>query len=134
VSYTLRGRIESRLAALLPVIAAACALAAASHHWWPIEAVALMIVIGLVLDTQLYDRALSYQAGWMAVPLGLIELGLLLGSMRLLEIMAPLWQAVVLFAGGWLLAQLLGHAGFPLARLGYAEEEIGRASCRERVY
>ena len=28
VSYTLRGRIESRLAALLPVLAAACALAA----------------------------------------------------------------------------------------------------------
>jgi Right handed beta helix region len=128
VSYTLRGRIESRLAALLPVIAAACALAAATHRWWPIEAVALMVVIGLVLDTQLYDRALSYQAGWMAVPLGLLELGLLLGAMRLLAIMAPLWQAVVLFAGGWLLAQLLGHAGFPLARLGYAEEggELGR--------
>ena len=87
-----------------------------------------MIGIGLALDTQLYDRALSYQAGWMAVPLGLLELGLLLGAMRLLGIMAPLWQAVALFAGGWLLAQLLGHAGFPLARLGYAEEggELGR--------
>jgi hypothetical protein len=128
VSYTLRGRLESRLAALLPVIAAACALAAATHRWWPVEAVALMIGIGVVLDTQLYDRVFTYQAGWLAVPLGLLELALLLGVMRLLGIGAPLGQAVVLFAGGWLLAQALGHAGFPLVRLGYAEEggELGR--------
>jgi Right handed beta helix region len=128
VSYTLRGRIETRLAALLPVVAAACALAAATHRWWPVEAVALMVVIGVVLDTQLYDRVLSYQAGWLAVPLGALELVSLLGAMRLLGIGAPVWQAVALFAGGWLLAQLLGHAGFPLLRMSYAEEggELGR--------
>ncbi len=128
MSYTLRGRIETRLAALLPVVAAACALAAATHRWWPVEAVALMVVIGVVLDTQLYDRVLSYQAGWLAVPLGALELVSLLGAMRLLGIGAPVWQAVALFAGGWLLAQLLGHAGFPLLRMSYAEEggELGR--------
>ncbi len=128
MSYTLRGRIESRLAALVPLIAAACALAAATHHWWPVEAAALMVAVGLVLDTQVYDRVLLYQAGWMAVPLGALELLLLLGIMRLLGVAAPVWQAVALFLGGWLLAQLLGHAGFPLARLGYAEEggELGR--------
>jgi hypothetical protein len=48
--------------------------------------------------------------------------------MRLAGIAAPLGQAVALFAGGWFLAQILGHAGFPLLRLGYAEEggELGR--------
>ena len=35
--------------------------------------------------------------------------------MRLADIAAPLGQALALFAGGWLVAQLLGHAGFPLA-------------------
>jgi hypothetical protein len=128
MSYTLRGRLESRLAALLPLVVAAVALALAEHRWWPVEAVALMLGIGAGLDLQVYHRLLRYQPGWAALPLGVLELGVLLGVMRLAGIAAPLGQAVALFAGGWLLAQLLGHAGFPLLRLGYAEEggELGR--------
>ena len=128
MSYTLRGRIESRLAALLPVGAAAAALALAEHRWWPVEAVALMLGIGLALDTQVYDRLLRYQPGWAALPLGALELGLLLALMRAAGILAPIGQAVALFAGGWLCAQLLAHVGYPLLRLGYAEDggELGR--------
>jgi parallel beta-helix repeat protein len=128
MSYTLRGRLESRLAALVPLLAAACILATALHRWWPVEAAALMIAVALVLDAQVYHRVLPYQPGWAAVPLGLLELGLLLLVMRVLDVAAPLWQAAALFAGGWLLAQVLGHAGFPLLRLGYAEDggELGR--------
>jgi parallel beta-helix repeat protein len=127
VSYTLRGRIESRLAALLPVVAAACVLALAEHKWWPVEAAGLMLGVGLALDLQLY-RLLRYQPGWAALPLGLVELGLLIALMHAAGVGAPLWQAVALFAAGWLVAQLLGHAGFPLLRLGYAEDggELGR--------
>jgi hypothetical protein len=127
VSYTLRGRLESRFAALLPVVAAACALAAAEHRWWPVEAVALMLGVGLALDLQAYHRLLPYQPGWVAAPLGLVELGVLLVLMRVTGVAAPLGQALALFGGGWLLAQLLGHTGFPLLRLGYAEEggELG---------
>jgi parallel beta-helix repeat protein len=128
VSYTLRGRVESRLASLVPVLAAACALAAVEHRWWPIEAVGLMLGVGLTLDLQAYHRLLPYQPGWVALPLGLVELAALLGLMRLAGIAAPLGQAVALFAGGWVCAQLLGHAAFPLLRLGYAEDggELGR--------
>ena len=128
MSYTLRGRLESRLAALLPVIVAACSLALAEHRWWPVEAVGLMLGIGVGLDLQVYHRLLPYQPGWIALPLGVLEFGALLGVMRLAGIAAPLGQAAALFAGGWLLAQLLGHAGFPLLRLGYAEEggELGQ--------
>jgi hypothetical protein len=128
MSYTLRGRLESRLAALLPVLVAACALALAEHRWWPVEAVGLMVGIGLALDVQVYHRLLPYQPGWAAVPIGLLELAAVIGCMRLAGIAAPLGQAVALFAGGWFLAQILGHAGFPLLRLGYAEEggELGR--------
>ena len=128
MSYTLRGRLESRLALLLPVVAAACVLALAEHRWWPVEAVALMLGVGLALDLQVYHRLLPYQPGWAALPLGLLELALVLGLMRAVGVMAPLGQAVALFAGGWLVAQLLGHTGFPLLRLGYAEEggELGR--------
>jgi hypothetical protein len=128
MSYTLRGRIESRLAAFLPVVAIACVLALALHDWWPVEAAALMIVVGIALDAQLYHGLLPYQPGWAAVPIGLLELGAVVGLMHLFGIMAPFWEAAALFAGGWLLAQLLGHAGFPLLRLGYSEDggELGR--------
>ena len=43
MSYTLRGRIDSRLATLFPVVAAACVLALAEHRWWPVEAAGLML-------------------------------------------------------------------------------------------
>jgi parallel beta-helix repeat protein len=127
MSYTLRGRLESRLAALVPVVIAAGVLALAQHRWWPVEAVALMLGVGLLLDLQVY-RWLRYQPGWAAVPFGLVELGALIGLMHAAGIMAPPGQAIALFAGGWVVAQLLGHAAFPLLRLGYAEDggELGR--------
>jgi Right handed beta helix region len=135
VSYTLRGRIDSRLATLFPIVAASCALALLEHRWWPVEAAGLMLGIGLVLDTQVYDRLLAYQPGWAAVPIGLLELVLLLGLMRLAGVAAPLDQAIALYAGGWATAQLLGHAGFPLVRLGYAEDggELGRVGLTAAV-
>jgi nitrous oxidase accessory protein NosD len=135
VSYTLRGRLESRLAALSPVVAAALALAAVEHRWWPVEAVALMLGVGLALDLQVYHRLLAYQPGWAALPLGLLELGALLVAMRVAGVGAPLGQALLLFGGGWLLSQVLAHAGFPLLRLGYAEEggELGKLGAAAAV-
>ena len=128
MSYTLRGRVESRLAALLPVVAAACVLAGVLHRWWPVEAVGLMLGVGLALDLQAYHRLLPYQPGWAALPLGALELALLLALMRAAGVAAPLGAALALYAAGWVVAQLLGHAGFPLLRLGYAEDggELGR--------
>ena len=127
MSYTLRGRVESRLAALAPLVAVACALTALLHRWWPVEAAGLMVGLGIALDAQAYHGLLSYQPAWTAIPLGAIEFAVLLFLMRSLGISAPLWQPLALFAGGWLVAQLLGQAGFPLLRPGYAEEggELG---------
>jgi hypothetical protein len=125
MSYTLRGRIESRLAATLPALAVAFAL----HRWWAIELVALMLAVGLVLDTGVYHRALAYQPAWAALPLGALELALVYGLMRALEIMAPLSRALALYAIAWASAQLCGHALFPRLRLEYGESggELGRA-------
>src|SRR4029077_14001355 len=78
MSYTLKGRIESRLGSAVPALVLALAL----HRWWAIELVALMLVLGLVLDTVVYHRALSYQPGWLALPLGLGELGLVYLAMH----------------------------------------------------
>jgi hypothetical protein len=120
VSYTLRGRIESRVAAGLVPLAVACLLGVLLPAWWPVLLAALMLGVGAALDFLLYDN-LDYQPGWYALPLGLVELGILMGLVQLLEIRAPLWAALVFFAGSWLVALVLGQAGFPLLRLSYAE-------------
>ncbi|MDX6473110.1 MAG: hypothetical protein QOK22_1926 [Gaiellaceae bacterium] len=128
MSYTLRGRLESRLAALLAPLAVACALGAAIHEWWPVALAATMIAVGFAFDLG-YHPALPYQPGWAALPLGLLELGAVMGVVYALDIHAPLAVAIPLFALGWAAAQLLGHALLPLWRLSYAEDggELGRA-------
>ena len=129
MSYTLRGRLETRLAAALAPFLVAAVLSPLLHVWWPLELVGLMTAIGLALDFALYHRLLPYQPGWFALPLGLVELGLTIGAARLLDLGAPLRPALLLFGGAWLVAQLLAHAGLPLLRLTWPEDggELGRA-------
>jgi hypothetical protein len=129
VSYTLRGRLETRLAALLPVLLGACVLAAVLHRWWPVELVALMGAVGLFLDLEVWHRLLPYQPAWATVPLGAVELGALMAIVYGFGLQAPLLPALALFGAGWLAAVVLAQAGLPLLRLGYAEDggELGRA-------
>jgi len=129
VSYTLRGRLESRLAAALGPALFAAVLGLALHRWWPVEVAALMIAAGLVLDAALYDRVLDYQPGWLALPLGALELGIVTGLAIALGVRAPLGAAIAFFCGAWVLAQLLGHAAYPLLRASYGDDggELGRA-------
>ncbi|HLF68137.1 MAG TPA: right-handed parallel beta-helix repeat-containing protein [Gaiellaceae bacterium] len=127
MSYTLRGRIESRLAAAALPFLVVCVLAGVIRAWWPVELVGAMVGVGLALDVLVYQRLFAYQPGWAAVPLGVLELGLTMALVRLLGIDAPLEPALWLFVGAWLVAQLLGHAVLPFARLTYAEDggELG---------
>jgi hypothetical protein len=129
VSYTLRGRVDSRLASALVPVLAACVLAAALRDWWPVELAALMLGVGLALDVLVYDRVFSYQPGWAALPLGALELALVTAAVHAASVHAPLGPAVGFYAGSWLVAQALGHAGFPLLRLSYGDDggELGRA-------
>jgi nitrous oxidase accessory protein NosD len=126
VSYTLTGRLHSRLAASLVPVVVACVLAAALPAWWPLLLAVLMVGVGLLLDVLLYD-AMDYQPGWYALPLGLLELGLLMALVRALEIHVAPSAALGFYAGSWLLAVVLANAGFPLLRLSYAEDggELG---------
>jgi hypothetical protein len=129
MSFTLRGRLETRLAGTLAPLLAAAALSAASAEWWPLELAAIMIGVGVALDLLVYHRLLPYQPGWLALPLGLLELGAVMGLVVALDVPAPLGAALGFFALSWLLAQALVHAGLPLLRLTYAEDggELGRA-------
>ncbi len=126
MAYTLSGRVQSRLAGALLPIFAACVLAVVLPAWWPIELAALMLGLGVLLDAVLYDR-LDYQPGWLAVPLGLIELGLVMALVRPLDIHAPLGAALAFYAGAWLVTQVFGHAFLPLLRISYSDDggELG---------
>jgi hypothetical protein len=129
VSYTLRGRVETRLAALLVVLLAGCALAGALHRWWPVELVALMAAVGLFLDLEVWHRLLPYQPAWATVPLGAAELAALMGIVYGFGLHAPLLPALALFGAGWIVFFVLTQACFPLLRLGFAEDggELGHA-------
>lgn len=128
MSYTLRGRLESRLAVSLLPFVVACALAAALGEWWPLQLAGAMIAVGLALDAALYHRLLPYQPGWAALPLGFLELGATMALVLRLDVGAPLRPALAFFACSWLLAQILAHAGFPLVRLSWGDDggELGR--------
>lgn len=129
MSYTLRGRLETRLAAsLLPIVAAAC-VTLASHEWWPLQLAALMLAVGLALDVAVYHRLLPYQPGWLAPILGAAEFGAVLGLVRTLGVEAPAAAAYGFFAGAWLISQVAVHAAFPVAVDSYGEDggELGRA-------
>jgi hypothetical protein len=129
MSYTLRGRIESRLAALALPLAAACVLAGAIDEWWPVALAGAMVGVSLALDAVAYHPALRYQPGWAAVPLGLLELGAIMAVVFGFHIRAPLAVAIALFGAGWVAAQILGHAVLPWWRMSYAEDggELGRS-------
>ena len=126
--FTLRGRVETRLAAALLPFLAACLVALALSEWWPVELAATMIAVGLVLDATVYHRFLVYQPGWATLPLGALELVVVMLVVRRLGIDAPLWPAVWFFVASWLVAQLLVHAALPLLRLRYTDDggELGR--------
>jgi hypothetical protein len=128
MSYTLRGRLESRLAVLVLPLLVACALAGALRTWWPVELAGLMGAAGLALDF-VYHRPIRYQPGWAALPLGLFELGVIMALVRGLHVNAPLAAALGFFAAAWLWAQALGHALLPSLRLSWSEDggELGRA-------
>jgi parallel beta helix pectate lyase-like protein len=128
MSYTLRGRLETRLAALVPVLLGACVLAGVLRHWWPVELVGLMAAVGLFLDLEVWHRLLPYQPAWAMIPLGAVELGVLMAIVYGFGLQAPLLPALALFGAGWLASVVLSQAGFPLLRLGYAEDggELGR--------
>jgi hypothetical protein len=126
MAYTLSGRLQSRLAWALVPLLAACVLSVALPAWWPLELAGLMLGVGLSLDL-LYDRLFDYQPGWAAVPLGLVELGLVMVLVLVFSTGAPLVPALLFYAASWALAQVVAHAGLPLLRLSYADEggELG---------
>ncbi len=128
MAYTLRGRLDSRLLASLAPLVVACVLALGLRVWWPVELAAIMIAVGVALDLGVYHRLIAYQPAWAALPLGFLELGIVMGLAIPLNVDAPLRPALAFYWGSWLLTQALGHAVLPLTRLSYGDDggQLGR--------
>lgn len=126
MSFTLRGRIETRLAAALLPFLAVCAVGIGFREWWPLQLAGLMLGTGLALDLA-YHWLLPYQPAWLAPPLGAVELAATMALVRLFDVQAPLGVALAFFALTWLLSQVLVHAVLPLAHLTYGDDggELG---------
>jgi Right handed beta helix region len=129
MAFTLRGRVETRLAAMVVPFLAACIAALVVDAWWPIQLFAVMLAVGLAFDVLVYQRLLAYQPGWAALPLGLLELGATMVLVRPLDIAAPLEPALWFFVGAWLVAQVFVHGVLPFVHLSYGEDggELGRS-------
>ena len=128
MSYTLRGRLESRLAVILIPFLVAAALGAVMRDWWPVELAALMIGVGVALDVFLYHRFLAYQPGWVAVPAGLLELRNPDGTGSGARDRRSARRRARTLRGLLATRAVLGHAAFPLLSLSYGEDggELGR--------
>src|SRR5262249_15499234 len=98
MSYTLSGRLETRLVAVLAPLLGPAASSAVTTDWWPLELAGLMIGVGVALDLLIYHRLLPYQPGWLSVPLGLVELGAIMALVLGLHVRAPLGAAIAFFA------------------------------------
>ena len=124
-----RGRLETRLAIVLAPFVAACVLALALQAWWPVELALLMLAVGVVLATLVYHRLLPVPAQLGRRAARAPRARPCHGARPAPGRAAPLWAALAFYAGAWLLAQVLGHALLPLARLSYGEDggELGRA-------
>ena len=92
-----------------------------------------MLAVGLALDARVYDRALSYQPAWLALPLGALELGLVYASMRIARYLArPAGRAPALRARLAVRAGLRARVASRALRLEYGESggELGRIGAR----
>lgn len=85
--YTLAGRLQTRLLALAGPFLLMAAGAAVTRHAGPLGLVALMLLLGLLLDASLYARVIGYQPRWLTVALGLFEFGVLIGLMSALSLL-----------------------------------------------
>ena len=129
MSYTLRGRLESRLlAALGPAVLAAVPRARACTAGGRSSSPARWSASGSPRRRSSTTGCSTTSRAGPRVPLGLLELGLVTGIAVVAGIRAPLGAAVAFFAASWLLGQVLAHALFPWLRLSYAEDggELGR--------
>ncbi|MEN9934765.1 MAG: hypothetical protein RLZZ387_1344 [Chloroflexota bacterium] len=120
--FSLLGRVQTRLLSLVGPLALTLLYAAAAPEAGYLQMFGLMLCLGLYLEVGVYGMLIGYQPRWLTILLGVFELLLLLGCMRLLGWPVDLGRAVGLYAPAWLLAWLTTHALLPWLAPRWAED------------
>ncbi|MGH2444108.1 MAG: hypothetical protein ACRDFX_13210, partial [Chloroflexota bacterium] len=119
--YSIAGRVQTRLVALLvpSVIAAILASYMADPRFYTMLVV--MVLVALDLDLFLYPRLIGYQSRLHMYMLGLAEFVLTLVVVRLLDGTLPLTTIIWFYLAGWIGGQLLVNALLPVIDFRWAE-------------
>ncbi len=115
------GRIHTRVFSLVPgaVVAAIIAIATGNADW--IVLIGVFLLMGVALDTCVYQWAVRYQPPWMTFTLAVVEWLLLLVLAGILDLDLTIWAASVLYWIVWSLAAITKIVAFPIASLTYLE-------------
>ncbi len=115
------GRIHTRVFSLIPgaLFATIIAIVTGNADW--IVLIGVFLLMGIALDTCVYQWAVRYQPPWMTFTLAVVEWLLLLVLASVLELDLTIWAASVLYWIVWSLAAITKVVAFPIASLTYLE-------------
>ena len=115
------GRIHTRVFSLIPgaLFATIIAIVTGNADW--IVLIGVFLLMGIALDTCVYQWAVRYQPPWMTFTLAVVEWLLLLVLASILELGLAIWAASVLYWIVWSLAAITKVVAFPIASLTYLE-------------
>jgi hypothetical protein len=110
--FTLAGRLQTRLIALIGPLFLACAFTAVSGDRVYLTLFALMSLLALLLDAGVYHWLIGFQPRWLTIALGAFEFGLLI---LLAPRLASLGQMAGFYIPAWLSSWLTLEVALPLA-------------------
>lgn len=115
------GRIHTRVFSLIPgaLFATIISIVTGNADW--IVLIGVFLLMGIALDTCVYQWAVRYQPPWMTFTLAVVEWLLLLVLASILELDLTIWAASVLYWIVWSLAAITKVVAFPIASLTYLE-------------
>lgn len=115
------GRIQTRVASLVPaaLLATVISLVTGRPDW--IVLIGVFLLLGVALDAALYAWLLKYQPPWMTGVLALAEFGLLFVLANILQLNLSPIEAIVLYWVSWALATGTRIAFLPIVSLTYIE-------------
>ncbi|HZU11689.1 MAG TPA: CRTAC1 family protein [Chloroflexota bacterium] len=124
------GRVQTRLAALLPALLLAIALTWITGDQRYLTMLVTMTLVALDLDILLYPHLITYQPRWLTYLLGLAEFFIILAVVRWLAGTLPLGSIIAFYAASWIAGYLTVHTILPTLDPMWAEHggEIGRSS------
>ena len=115
------GRVETRVAILIPPMALGLILYFIDGRWDWLVLVGIYLLMGVALDTAVYSWMLKYQPPWMTFVLALVEFGLLYVLAQVLKLDLTPAEAIIFYWVCWVTAVQTKIVILPILSLTYLE-------------